>query len=343
MDPNAFDSLAPELILLLSSFLPIRSLNALTATCHRLHETLQPELEARLTPALAMDVLLSAAKSSPHTVAKLLGPPHLVNPSKYGLDCLTPLHVAARAGNIETATLLLAASADPNLSYDQDEVMPLHYAVKKKDLAMTTLLLEHGAKVDECWGADGASTNALQFACQSGNLEMMKLLLAHGANPERRGHYGTALGFAVHGSKVEMVKTLLDAGADVTVTSPLFVLLVGGPPPPHSADLLYLAMRLLSPGSRERLGEFLKRAGRPAIPDTKWKGVPLSESKKEIMALLLAHGVSKEPTIALVSRYLVPLAREAKLEPEEYLEVIHAMMREAEDAIPEVLAKYSQQ
>ncbi|KAJ7752915.1 ankyrin repeat-containing domain protein [Mycena metata] len=340
MATKDFDSLPPELLLLLSSSLPTSSLNALTLVCHRLHDALQAELDERLTPALAKELLLSVAPSSPHLVKKFLDPPYLVNPNNYGLYGLTPLHVAARAGNMETTSLLLSSGANPNLPYDQDEYMPLHFTVRNQNLKMAALLLDHGAEVDSSWGCDGASENALQYSCSRGNLDLVKLLLAYGANPERSGHYGTALGFAVHQRKVELVKLLLDAGTDVTVKVPLFILLVGGPPLPHIADLLYLALGLMHPGSRKMLNDHMARRGRQ-VPDLKWEGRPLKENKKEIMAMLLAYGASKDATLALVSKHLSALAKEAKHEPEEYLELIHAMLQDAEDAIPEVIAKYS--
>ncbi|KAJ7034411.1 ankyrin repeats-domain-containing protein [Mycena alexandri] len=205
---------------------------------------------------------------------------------------------------------------------------------------MVGLLLDHGAEAVSCWGCDGASQNALQYSCSSGNLDMVKLLLARGANPECSGHYGTALGFAVHNGKVELVKLLLDAGADVTVKVPLFILLVGRPPLPHSADLLYLAMGLMHPGSRKWFNAHVGRT-ETQVPDSKWAGRPLKENTKEVMAMLLAYDASKDVTLAQVSKHLSALAKEVNHEPGEYLELIHAMLQDAEDAIPEVVAKYS--
>ncbi|KAJ7752901.1 hypothetical protein B0H16DRAFT_1887070 [Mycena metata] len=86
-----------------------------------------------------------------------------------------------------------------------------------------------------------------------GHVEMIKLLLEHGANLEAHGHYGTALGFAVH-------------YADATVTVPLFVLLDGGPPRPHKANLLYIALGLRHPSHPLRAGRM--RAETPA----EWQG-----------------------------------------------------------------------
>ncbi|KAJ7486572.1 ankyrin repeat protein, partial [Mycena latifolia] len=129
---------------------------------------------------------------------------------------------AAKAGNLETAALLLDAGADPAAAWDQAEYQPLHLAVTNKDLDMMRLLLQRGAPVDSKFGCDGCSESALHVACASGHMEMIQLLLDHGANLERTGHYGTALGFAVHYHKLDVVKFLLERGADASVTAPLY-------------------------------------------------------------------------------------------------------------------------
>ncbi|KAF7370100.1 hypothetical protein MSAN_00640000 [Mycena sanguinolenta] len=326
-----FNELPPELILQLSPSLPIASLNALGLTCRRLHQTIQPDLEARITPELARELLLWAAESKPHILTKLLSTPHSVHPNSWGLWWKTPLHVAAKAGNLETARLLLDTGASPAAQWDQDEYQPLHLAVENNDVAMATLLLDRGAPIDDSFGCDGGCETALQNACWMGHLELVKLLLGRGAALERRGHYGTALGFAVHGRSLDVVRFLLAQGADATVKKPLYVLLVGGPPLPHSGSLLYSAMGLRPPASERR--PFRPRNGEPV----KWVGLPLSEEKKKLMALLMAHGATKDGAMKTISKHLAALAEVAQHTEEEYLDVIAGMFKEAEDAIPEVL------
>ncbi|KAF8166624.1 ankyrin repeat-containing domain protein [Mycena galopus ATCC 62051] len=333
MAVNNFDSLPTELILLLGSFLPTASLSALMLTCGRQCNILQSELDARITPALAQELLVWAAASYPHTVKKLLAPPHLLKPSEgYGSYAVTPLHIAAQAKNTETATLLVAAGADPNLRCGREGHPPLYFAVRNKDVAMAALLLDHGARVDSRWGCDGVSENALHHACAHGDLPIVRLLLARGANPERHGHHGTALGFAVYHRQVAVVRLLLDASADVTLTVPLFILFLGRPPLPHHADLLYLAMGLRHPGVKQEIQNHPARIG---------QGLPkLTENKRELTAMLIAYGASKDATMSVVLKHLSALAKEVDREPDEYLAIIEGMLKEAEDAIPEVLEKY---
>ncbi|KAF7370098.1 hypothetical protein MSAN_00639800 [Mycena sanguinolenta] len=253
-------------------------------------------------------------------------------PRSPGVLSPNPLHVAAKAGNLETARLLLDAGASPAATWNQDQCQPLHLAVENKDVAMTTLLLDRGAPIDDEIGCDGRSESALQHACWSGDLELVKLLVDRGANLEHEGHYGTALGFAVHGRKLDVVKFLLEHGADATVDHPLYILFVGRTPLPHSASLLYNAMGLRPPVSER--GQRKNANKKPA----KWVGLPLSKGKKTLMALLLAHGATKNGVMETILKHLTALAKVAQHTEQEYLEVIAEMFKEAEDAIPEVLA-----
>ncbi|KAJ6511650.1 ankyrin repeat-containing domain protein [Mycena vulgaris] len=326
-----FDKLPPELISLLPPWLSTASLNALVLTCRRLHEILQPELESRITLNLGRRLLLWAAASKPHIVRKLLSPPHSIPPNVPGFFSPTPLHVASQAGNLETAALLLEAGSDPAAKWDQDEYQALHLAAEKHDLAMMRLLLDHSAPIDSTFGADGASENALHLACTRGNMEMIVLLLERAANVESPGHFGSALGFAVHNRKLDVVKVLLAKGADASVTVPLFVLLDGGPPPPHEASLLYIAMELRHPFSPRG-----KSKAPTGFQQPKWEGLPLRAHQKELMALLMASGARKETALMTISRHLVALAEEAQCTEDEYLAVVERMLKEAEDAIPDV-------
>ncbi|KAJ6543591.1 ankyrin repeat protein, partial [Mycena vulgaris] len=127
----------------------------------------------------------------------------------------TPLHVAAEAGNLETATLLLAAGADPTAEWEEEFYQPLHLAASNNHLAMVTLLLDHGAPIDSSNGFEGYSENALHHACRDGRLDMIELLLARGAALGSYGDCGTPLGVAVHRCQLEVARLLLQEGADV--------------------------------------------------------------------------------------------------------------------------------
>ncbi|KAJ7648649.1 ankyrin repeat-containing domain protein [Mycena polygramma] len=322
-----FADLPPELILLLPPLLPrTASLNALALTCRRLHDILQPELESRLTPALARRLLLWAAESKPHIVAKLLSPPHCVRPGEeceFGTE--TPLHIAAQAGNVESARLLLEAGANPMAQWDRAGYQPLHLAAQNNHLEVVKLLLDCGAPIDRMFGWHN-SQSALHSACAGGQLEVVKFLVERGAQIERYGAVGSALSCAVRGRKLDVVRFLLRKGADVTATVKLFDYPEGqsGHIYPDTADLLYCALDLRHP-----IGSYPW--------DTPWQGLPLGEEQRQLMALLLVHGASKDVTMETVERYLGELARQALYTEAEFLDVIAGMLKEAEDAIPQVL------
>ncbi|KAJ7697571.1 ankyrin repeat-containing domain protein [Mycena metata] len=250
-------------------------------------------------------------------------PPHSVRPSPETSWHWSPsaLHVAAKAQNTEIA-LLLEAGANPAAKWGQIKYQPLYLAAANRELAMMKLLLDHGAPVDGVFGCDGASETALHYACSTGHVEMIELLLKHGTDIEAQGHYGTALGFAVHRRKLDAVRCLLGWGAEATVTAPLMIYLDNeGPPLPHTADLLYVALGLRHPSSPSWHASHPSdisnppRAGTPA----EWEGLPLGTEQKELMALLLFYGASKETTMETIHTHLMPLAKEALHSEEEFL------------------------
>ncbi|KAF8198677.1 ankyrin repeat-containing domain protein [Mycena galopus ATCC 62051] len=328
-----FGEFPPELILLFSNFLSLPSLNALGSTCRRVHEILQPELEARITPEFAQSLLRWAVRASkPHIVAKLLSPPHLVPPEK---DIVylgeTDLLAAVKARNIEIARLLLDAGANAAAMCGEDDDTALQEAAINGDIEIMKLLLDHGAPVDD-W--------VLQRGCAMGNLGMVELLLERGAGTDETpssGKLGSALGSAVRSRQLDVVRYLLDHGADATAVVSLYPYFEGGPPPPLRANLLYIAMDLRPPSGTGIMRRIMKK--RQKNPDVKWEGLPLSEEQRVLMAMLLAHGASKDIAMATISQHLAALAEEAKYTEQKFLEVIARMIKEAEGAIPNVVGR----
>lgn len=131
----------------------------------------------------------------------------------------TPLHVAARVGNVPMAHLLLDHGANPNAPGTETgrdarfSYSPLGYAVSLPDSTeMAELLLSRGAHLDGF-----ASDSPLLTAASSDNVDGVKFLLARGANPNSSlvKTKQTALFLAAeHGDRrAEVIEALLKKGA----------------------------------------------------------------------------------------------------------------------------------
>ncbi|KAJ7056402.1 ankyrin repeat-containing domain protein [Mycena amicta] len=123
----------------------------------------------------------------------------------------TPLHQAARVGDVCMVQELLDAGADvawPCVKYHGVE--PLHGAVVGQHVEAARLLLEHGAEVME-WG-DGDLLHPLEEAVDTANAEMVKLLLEWGADAGDVGM--AALKRAAQMEELPIMRLLLRAGAN---------------------------------------------------------------------------------------------------------------------------------
>jgi ankyrin repeat protein len=141
----------------------------------------------------------------------------------------TALLFAARSGDVESASLLLNAGADPNEALP-DGASALIVAAHSGNGAVGALLLERGADPN----ANAVGYTPLHAAVLRGDLALVKALLKHGANPNRvitrgtpsrraNGHQFELLGPLVSATpyvqaaqylEIEMMRTLAAAGAD---------------------------------------------------------------------------------------------------------------------------------
>ncbi|KAJ7700662.1 hypothetical protein B0H14DRAFT_3033318 [Mycena olivaceomarginata] len=161
------DNLPQELILLLATFLPPASLNALGSTCRLLRGILQPELEARITPELGKRILLRGSSVQASCCDQASRPALLYHPSAgYGFQAMTP--------STAPPSILLQSATTP---------IPL------RSYSTTAAVID---KV--CGGAVERAETALHIACIFGHVQMTALLLSRGADTECRGRYGTRAG-----------------------------------------------------------------------------------------------------------------------------------------------------
>lgn len=148
--------------------------------------------------------------------------PHSVGPAPWRrMTVLTALQVAAAAGNLEMAELLVGAGADAELPAEQG-MRPLHLAAAAGHTAMIELLVRLGASRDSLT-SDAQAQSALHVAAMNDHAPALQSLLALGLRPGASDGTGlTALHYgAMHGARKAMA-LLLREGAAVEAPSPHF-------------------------------------------------------------------------------------------------------------------------
>jgi uncharacterized protein len=198
-------------------------------------------------------LMWAIAEKHPDVVQALIGAhADLKLASKQGF---TPIHFAARVGDLESLKLLLAAGVDVNLPTAAGAAAgytPLLVATLRAQIDTALYLLDHGANPN----ADAPGFTPLHWASttwegyasnpvygfedpmsgipdRQGKLKLVKALLAHGANVNARmtkrqpsfatgytdGVGATPLLLAASVDDVEMMHILLDAGADPKIST----------------------------------------------------------------------------------------------------------------------------
>jgi cytochrome c len=128
----------------------------------------------------------------------------------------TPLLIAAAAGNLEAARLLIRRGADVNLPAKWGT--PLYAAAKFGQADMVELLLVNGAKADQAT----RSLTALHMAAGSGCLGCVMHLVEAGADVNAlTSERSPAIHFAKSNGHEDIVQYFLDHGAEKLAVPPI--------------------------------------------------------------------------------------------------------------------------
>ncbi|KAJ3216413.1 hypothetical protein HDU67_009467 [Dinochytrium kinnereticum] len=152
-----------------------------------------------------------------------VGPSHLVGllldmgfSASEPLDGISPLHMAAIGGDVDIASILLAADADVD-AQDAERRTPIFLSVTYNNLDLIRLFLDHGA--NPSIAEAGTMATALHVAAASGFTAVVRVLLRGGAfrNPPLAVDGSTPLHLAIRNGHVATVVALRQCGASVHV------------------------------------------------------------------------------------------------------------------------------
>jgi ankyrin repeat protein len=266
-----------------------------------------------------------------------------------GASTGTPaIMTAARTGNVETVTSLLAHGADVNAKESPRGQTALMWAVAGKHPEVARMLIDHGADIH---ARSMGGFTPLLFAARQGDMESARMLLEAGANAnEAAPEEGSALVVATHSGHEALALFLLEKGADPNaadaygITALHYSLLKGlarvsGVRPISGADYVYrpnmpeLVKALLGHGANPnaRVAKF------PPMPNTRlFKAIDLTpvgatpfllaaaSYDPVIMRLLAAAGADPSLTDQAKNTPLIMAAGFAE-------GITHAVLRPEED------------
>jgi len=167
-----------------------------------------PDLQAVLAQHPALDLWQTAALGTPEELAKMLKPESVNALNEFGW---APLHMAAFAGNVPNAKLLLDRGADMRLrAKTKFRNSPFLVAMLTREPEMVKLFLERGADVLE---RQAEGDTALHEAAASGDFPLVKLLVEHGSDLVAKDDDGkTPLDYAIEKKHAEVAEFLRAKG-----------------------------------------------------------------------------------------------------------------------------------
>ncbi len=135
-------------------------------------------------------------------------------------DGVTALHWAARHGDVELATMLVAAHANAKAETRFGAYTPLHLAAERGSAPIVSALIAAGAVVD---AKTSTGATALMFAAGAGDTQSTAALLDAGAsvNAQENDRWQTPLIFAAANDRLDVVKLIIARGGDINAATKL--------------------------------------------------------------------------------------------------------------------------
>src|SRR5262245_18170854 len=135
-------------------------------------------------------------------------------------DGVTALHWAARRGEADVVTALVAAGANTRAATEFGAYTPLHLAAERGASAIVKALVSGGAPVD---ARTSTGATPLMLAAASGDVASIAALLDARAdvNARESDREQTPLVFAAAGNRLDAVKLLIARGADPNAATKL--------------------------------------------------------------------------------------------------------------------------
>lgn len=124
----------------------------------------------------------------------------------------SPLHIAARNGNLNIVKLLIKKGSKVDVRNRRKQT-PLHWAAHNGHPEIVDYLIAEGANVDAVEDEGGTP---LSWVAYVGHLEIVKQLVDYGSNIQSADmHSNTPLHWACYHGRLEVVKFLIEKGADL--------------------------------------------------------------------------------------------------------------------------------
>jgi ankyrin repeat protein len=311
------------------------------STSNNIHMAAEPPMQnSALWVAVAMD------KSIVDIERLLVEAPDTIE-QRGGRNRSTPLALSALGGDIDVATLLLKAGANPN-SVNMNDLNPIALATQANSLEMIRLLFDYGGKV---------SADTIKAVVHNNQYEAMRIFLENGVDVDVRNRRGrtpmhiaalydhrqlfqvlvewkgdvratadngaTPLHYAAQKGHVVLVQELIRLGASVSAkTNGL-----GSSPPPVSNGATPLHYAALGDGENA-LAYMLDKGGDVDATDHYgWSPMHYAaqRGRNAIIRLLIARGADMQPIIhSGWARLLTPEGLAIRYERVESAAIIRA-------------------